>query len=808
MEKTDVVLVILSRGLLDNVIKNLKLDNINLGAIFADLAPDDKFFKIDDKEVPLVSYSTMNKRVNEFKKFFWLIGGSAKGASEVGKMRNFLTTIGVPGNKIINFEVAEQISSTWLANLKYISEHGADFFVTGNEYTQVGLNLKYIPRVHADKNVARGGVILADVGQDLQQSYLTAKNVFEHVKPGSIKFVLIGLAPNALRYDNAKDFPFCTKNLQYLFALNSDVENDNDLVLKDLLVDDVKNNFLATTSARADLNFDAIKDAQNPGLSAQAIIEWDGNIKYPSTDAVEKNIQILKDYIELCLANGAKPVAIIFPFAPNVRKIYDKKILGSLREELRKLEKSHDFFCVDWYDHLSYDSFYDMTHLNSKGAMFVNSLISLKLYRKKLLPTETFCEMPYTYFNHLSWTVAKGEYNDLMKNVFNTAAKMIRHKDKVKIGFVTYDASIWCGDELYKIFARDKRFETTIFLCLRKDKPDEELIQKDFWHGVEQFKSRGLNVVAIDKPDFDFPPQDILIFMTPYLGVLPEVVGTEKITAKTLEIYLPYAISIANFNLYNYEIFHVCWKAFFAATVDLKTYEKKCNIGAPYAILSGYPKMDIFFKHDSQFRFGWKMMRPKAKRIIWAPHWTISGGVNIATFQYNYKFMYEFAKSHPETSWVVKPHPNLFFSAVKENIFPSVEAFKEYLQQWEDLPNAKVHTGAYYQDIFATSDGMIHDCSSFIAEYQYVNKPMIYLNLDMQKFNELGNEILKASYLVDGQDLEAVAATMQEVFIEGNDFKAAERKKVFQKYLYYTEYTGMLASDFIYKNISDELRKE
>ena len=103
---------------------------------------------------------------------------------------------------------------------------------------------------------------------------------------------------------------------------------------------------------------------------------------------------------------------------------------------------------------------------------------------------------------------------------------------------------------------------------------------------------------------------------------------------------------------------------------------------------------------------------------------------------------------------------------------------------------------------------MIHDSGSFIVEYQYVDKPMIYLTRDTQNFGELAMNILKVSYLVDGKDLEGIAALMQKVFIDGDDFKADERKKIFDEQLNYLKHNGMLASEFIYKNISQELECE
>ena len=172
---------------------------------------------------------------------------------------------------------------------------------------------------------------------------------------------------------------------------------------------------------------------------------------------------------------------------------------------------------------------------------------------------------------------------------------------------------------------------------------------------------------------------------------------------------------------------------------------------------------------------------------------------------FNCKFMYEFAKAHPETSWVVKPHPRLLTKAVEFGLFPSVAAFEEYIQAWNDLPNAQFYTGAYYQDIFATSDGMIQDSCSFIAEYQYTHKPMIYLTRPEQFFNKLGEAILDVSYCVDGRDFDGIATLIQKVFIDGDDPLKDARQKVFDELLNYRLVNGMSASEYIFHAIADEL---
>ena len=810
MEKINVVLVLLNSVTLEETLKKLNLDNINLTMILNEGDPEENFITVGEDEIPRMAFFAAYKIENTYKDFIWVVSGGSNDVEFLAKTNSFLEAINVPEGNIVNLEVFAQISETWLANLRYIEEHGAEFFATGNEYMRDGLNFNFIPDVRTDKNIASGGVNLADPYQDLRQSYLLAKHVFAHVAPGTIKFVLIGLSPYSFRYDNAKDLPH-KKNPQYLFALRNFAEEDTRAELLDALFnDDVKKIFETTTSAQADLNFDGIKAELNREFSVKAIADWEDNTRPFTNVAADGNIQILKDYIELCLANGAKPVGVVFPFFAAVKKAYSKKILRDFRTALGQLKEVYNFPCIDMFDiNIGFECFCDMTHLNSTGSSVTNALIALKLFNDNLIPAENFCNMNYEYFDRLSSIAPKDEYNALMESVFNASAQIIRRKDKIRVGFVIYEASQWCGDDLYNIFAANERFETTVFFCLQVSHMNNELVKREFLRGVDQFKSHGLNVVAMDTWKAKMPTQDVLIFLTPYLSALTKVFRFKNLTAKTLTAYITYSysISVRGKGGYNKPLLNVAWKVFLPSTSGLKVYRERSNLGLPRSLCSGYPRMDIFFKNDTDFHFDWKMARPDAKKIIWAPHWAINCTVNYATFHRNYQFFYEFAKAHPETSWIVKPHPNLVFRVVEEKIFPSAEAFNEYLQQWDDLPNAQVYTGAYYQAIFATSDGMIHDSGSFIAEYQFVNKPMIFLTKEDEVFNELGNEILKASYLVEGKDLDGIAALMQRVFIEGDDYKAAERKEVFDKYLNYPEYNGMLASEFIFKSIADEFKE-
>ncbi len=805
MEKFKVILVVLNKNFLRNALTILNYNRTMPVAILTDDGAE-KFVALNDKiRIQVLPIASLNQVLEIGKNFLWLICGRNSDKDAPDKLKKFLAANEVPEENIINFELTEQINPVWLANLRHVEENSADCFATGDSFTECGLDFKNIPDVK--------GVNLAAPSQDLRQSFFIARHIFKNAKRGSIKFVFIGLAPYSLRVDNKKNFSTCAEHFSYSIALreNPEINSAHDKLLAELLSDNLAKIFSSVTPAQADLNFDKLRTARNKKISVADMTNWEEEsarlTKNFDAAIVKDNLQILENYINLCLDNGARPVGILFPFATVLRENYGEEILMPLRRELHNLEKFYDFTFIDLFDaQTDYESFSDMTHLNLKGAAIASTAIDFELRGKDFLPPEKISRLNYEQIFDVSNFLQKDAYNESIEKYFKLAAKKIRHKKKIKVGFVSDDPSMWCGDYLYNLFAKNKNCETTFFLCLQKSLRGQPLVLEDFKRGLDGFKSRGINVVGVVNDEQNFPSQDVLIILRPYFQYLPKAFELSSIGAETLMFYIPYGFNTSGWNIYDTPIYHLGRKLFFDTQFHINLLEKKCRTGMPRGLYSGYPKLDAFYKNPDALKFDWKMTRPDAKKIIWAPHWSIASGILYSTFQHNYKFMYEFAKAHPETSWVVKPHPMLLASAVGHRVFPSNEAFKEYLQAWENLPNAKVFTGSYYQGLFATSDGMIMDCGSWIGEYQYTHKPMIFLTRDTQHFNELGDEIMKVLYRVDGRNLKGISELLQKIFIGGEDTMFEARREFFDKHMNYMQTNGMTASDFIFKTIAKELR--
>ena len=256
MNKVNVVLVVLNKNYLRQAVGTLNFDKANLVAIIID-GIKEPILSLGSKEIPLVPFSMIQKLLDAGKNFFWLINGVVNNTGDIWQMKKFLMNNGIPDENIVNFEILLFMPVNWFANLKYIEKHGADFFATGIGYMRHGLDLNYIPHLRGK------GVNFSFQGQDLWQGYLTAKHVFEHVAPGTIKFVLIGLAPYSFRYDNAESFSVCSRNFQYMLALNLPEETPHDILLKNLVSDTMKNFFTTITEQSADLNYDNWKNTVN-----------------------------------------------------------------------------------------------------------------------------------------------------------------------------------------------------------------------------------------------------------------------------------------------------------------------------------------------------------------------------------------------------------------------------------------------------------------------------------------------------------------------------------------------------------------
>lgn len=802
--KIPVVLLMINSNMLNPTLQHIRIDRVDFRRIVVD---DDANLNVSDgagNSYRTSSFAAIESIIEEEQDAYWLLAGFNNRIREMGQMAKLLADSGVKREKIINFEVNYPFFLGWMKNLRYTENHPIDYFATGISYQEVGLDMSCIQ--------GYTGVNLAASSQDLRQSYLTAKYVLEHQPKGQIKFVLIGLSPYAMDYDSRESFSTCTVDMMYKYTIVQEEEKSLKEQLVEFILDEgLKSIYSRIDDQDADITYEKRRRDFAQNFTAQSFLlakeDAQDHVKNFDEKILMGNQDILRKYIELCLEYNVTPVGVIWPFASVLQRNYPKETIGMLRILIRQLQNQYEFPVVDLFDYkLGYDCFYNVAHLNMKGANAASTVLSKKMeelgiIRNELRPQD----ISYAQLYQKSLDLPKEEYQAFKKEILNKTVAKLRDKDKIKVGFVLYDASMWCGDELYNLFAIDERYDVAVYLCLRKDAANNAEVNKDFFKGEEQLIRKGINVKSIISDDVNVGKLDIAIYLTPYFSVLHKQFQLNNICMDTLIAYINYGYNVednSTLDYINMEIPVVAWRMFMESEDTLEDYQKYCRSGFYQGVYTGYPKMDEFYINKKS-DFTWKSDCDKPFKIIYAPHWSINAGINISTFHYNCHFMYEFAKKHNNISWVFKPHPNLLFSAVTSGVFKTAEDFNAYLKKWDDLPNAQVITGGYYQDIFKSSDAMILDSCSFISEYQYVHKPMLFLDRNNISYNKYGLELIHGIYRVDGRDFYGIADFVENVIIRGNDIRKEKRDAVFAKYMDYKQRNGMLASEMIFKHIND-----
>lgn len=403
-------------------------------------------------------------------------------------------------------------------------------------------------------------------------------------------------------------------------------------------------------------------------------------------------------------------------------------------------------------------------------------------------------------------------FKEISAKVYETALNCIRKKQVKKIVFLLKDSAEWSCEELYKRFNETSGYEVCVAVA-----PffagSQQAVSKMYLDTVQYFRERKIDTVEmydIQKNRYksweEIGMPDIVFHLNPHYKAFAESSNICNFPLSILNVCIPYGIMIyGNVRQQYNQLSHMLyWKIFCETPLHKEMASKYADIGDINVVCSGYVKMDTFFDTCLQEkRKIWKISpradEKKIKKIIYAPHWSIKDAVTgFGNFDKIYKSLYEYVKKNEtSTSWVFRPHPMLRVGAVQQGIFKSEEEYEEYLEMWRQLPNAQVIENGMYTDIFESSDAMILDSISFLGEYIYMHKPMLFLTRDRNTFNDFGKELVRVLYKTDGGNLEGIKNFVEKNVIGNEDPMKERREEFFEKYMDYRNQNGMLASEYI-----------
>ena len=365
----------------------------------------------------------------------------------------------------------------------------------------------------------------------------------------------------------------------------------------------------------------------------------------------------------------------------------------------------------------------------------------------------------------------------------------IRKRGYAVVTFIVSSLPMWKFQGLCELLAQDSRFRVSIALY-----PFSSFSQEEKDASISAlcsfFTEKGIpfvDLTGMDQPgkvlrENNHP--DLLFYPQPYNFLFSNDLDNQFFD-DCLKCYIPYAmLSVSEEWVYRSWFNETAWRLFYTTESERKEaekylYNRGCNIRIVGQCLS-----DVFASPVQNSV--WKPQRTPKKRIIWAPHHSITeeGVLHRDSFTWASSFMWELTGEYQETvQFAFKPHPRLK-SVLYDHPDWGPERTDAYYRQWAEGSNTQLETGSYI-DLFKESDAMIHDCCSFSAEYHYTGNPVFFITRDVEAviapLNALGKEGVLAHYL-GGSEAE-IKAFIDDVVLAGNDSKKSDRQAYFEKFL-------------------------
>ncbi len=418
-------------------------------------------------------------------------------------------------------------------------------------------------------------------------------------------------------------------------------------------------------------------------------------------------------------------------------------------------------------------------------------------------------------------------YNLAIANAEKYISQKAQRGETINVVFQSYSAAQWPAADVYHRFENTPNVKVKVIVSPLVDR-DEESSLDSYTKTLNWFRENGYNVAEGIEPNthgiYDWERlggyPDVLYQLSSWFMSLPRAQWYTKLPLRCLVAYIPYGMYLADNTdgsfakqiVYNKEIFNTIWRVYCDSSFNLERYKKYQLLGGENVRCSGYSKMDFFYKDkkyiDEDIRRIWKIPEgkksDKVKKIIIAPHYSVGdeGILLLSTFRRNAWFWIYLAEKYKDSvSFVFKPHPNLRHASVEHKMFRSYEEYDEYIDKWNNMPNGKAVQEADYLEIFRTSDAMIMDSGSFLGEYLYTGKPLLFLTRPEQCFMDIGKKVLDSYYKTSGENYAEIEKFIQDVVINGNDSMIEQRNKVFREEYDYLNANGMMASEYICNEI-------
>lgn len=367
---------------------------------------------------------------------------------------------------------------------------------------------------------------------------------------------------------------------------------------------------------------------------------------------------------------------------------------------------------------------------------------------------------------------------------YKSVAEKIKNRSDQPLRFasyVVYDSTFGAYGLMDLMLADSDKYSPQIVICPDVCRGEHQL--KDQYKKTKDFFVRKYGKkYVVDGYDettgsfIDLSDQfDIIYCANPYDAMVNKVHGVQYLSTKdVLPVYITYCFQPNKYTFGVMSLLEISlfWKVFTDTQYTMSEYRRFELIKGKNVQLTGYAKMDSLSKFVSRQR--------TRKRIIISPHHTITNtALPLSNFLKYKNFILTLPPKFPQVDFVFRPHPLLFINMINEGFWTETDK-NTYIHNLERV-GIEYSVGGDYFDLFVNSDALIHDCSSFMVEYLYMDKPCCFIKKNNIKalLSRLGNECLKCHDIATNE--QEIESFIQRVLSDSYDIHKKNRDLILKK---------------------------
>ena len=364
---------------------------------------------------------------------------------------------------------------------------------------------------------------------------------------------------------------------------------------------------------------------------------------------------------------------------------------------------------------------------------------------------------------------------------------------KIHVALLETRRGFWLNHaSIYEAMVGDKDFDPHVFVVPKRS-PAGDYDWDEYSRLISFFDSKripchwayDLSSRSWNNPiRFDLP--DVVFLSQPYDYQQNFMYGSLYWSHFSKVAFLDYGLSIdSSPSVYNAPSLKNCAFLFAESEIQRKIFANYSSEHEKKLVVTGHPLLDSYLRPLKKEQYIPFKSPKSTRRIVWAPHFTVSAGKTEYHFSNFFSYFETFvrlAEEYPELEIVMRPHPALFNFMVNSGM-KTVQEAQEYRIRFETLPNGRIYDDADYISLFRQSDAMVLDSISFIGSYAPTGNPVCFLESPGRaRLNSIGERLLHADYAA--WDETEIRDFVEQVVLAGQDPRRQEREASVRKLLF------------------------